>query len=158
MPGDNGFFAPVQYNPLWLLLGAVLVLLVVAWFVLVPLLTRPRPIVSEASARAALVPQIRARYDTLIADVAAAHARAQLTNREAHQKLSALVRAFAHETSGYPASAMTLSELRALGLPGLTSAIEQFYPAEFGVAGSGSVEVSVAEARRVVAEWSQVVR
>ena len=158
MLGDKGFFAPVQYNPLWLLLGALLVLLVVAWFVLVPLLTRPRPIVSEASARAALVPQIRARYDTLIADVAVAHARAQLTNREAHQKLSALVRAFAHETSGYPASAMTLSELRALNLAGLTSAVEQFYPAEFGVADSGSVELSVAEARRVVAEWSQVVR
>jgi hypothetical protein len=158
MLGDNGFFAPVQYNAVWLILGAVLILLVVVWFVLVPLLTRARPIVSEASARAALVPQIRSRYETLISDVAVAHSRAELSNRQAHQKLSSLVRAFAHETSGYPASAMTLSELRALNLPGLTAAVEQFYPAEFGVADSGSVELSVAEARRVISDWSQVSR
>ena len=158
MLGDNGFFPPVQYNPVWLLIGALLVLLVVAWFVLVPLLTRPRPIISESAARAALVPQIRARYDTLITDVAIAHSRAELTNRQAHQRLSALVRAFAHETSGYPASAMTLTELRALNLPGLTAAVEQFYPAEFGVSHTGSVVASANEARRVIAEWSQVPR
>jgi hypothetical protein len=158
MPGDNGFFPPVQYNAVWLLIGAVLILLVVAWFVLVPLLTRPRPVVSESAARAALVPQIRARYDTLISDVAIAHSRAELTNRQAHQRLSALVRAFAHETSGYPASAMTLTELRALNLPGLTAAVEQFYPAEFGVSDAGSVVASANEARRVIAEWSQVPR
>ena len=156
MLGDSGFFPPVQYSPVWLLFAVLLVAIVVVWFILVPLFTRPRPIISEATARAAMVPQIRARYDTLIADVAIAHARAELTNRQAHQRLSALVRAFAHETSGYPASAMTLSELRALNLPGLTAAVEQFYPSEFGVADSGSVAASAAEARRVIAEWSQV--
>jgi hypothetical protein len=153
MPGDNGFFPPVQYSPWWGVIGGLLLLLVVAWFVVVPLLTRARPVVSDADARAALAPVVRARYVEAIEDVALEYQQTDMTAREAHQRLSALVRAFAHETSGYPASAMTLTELRRLGLPGLTGAVERFYPAEFGAGGQGSVPLAVDDARRVVLDW-----
>jgi hypothetical protein len=154
MPGDNGFFPPVQYSIWWAVLGVILLALILAWFIVVPLLTRPRPVMSDATMRAAQAPVIRARYVEAIDAVQLAWQSNAVTSREAHQRLSTLVRAFAHESSGYPASAMTLSELRQLGLPGLSGAIEQFYPAEFGTTGQGSVPAAVSEARRVVVEWS----
>lgn len=150
------FFPPVQYNLLWIVLGLVLLALVVAWFVAVPLLTRARPIVSEASARAALAPVVRANYLGQIDEVAFAHQRGEISGRAAHQRLSALVRGYVHESSGYPASAMTLGELRRLNLPGLTGAVERFYPAEFGTDDTASVASSAASARRVVQDWGQL--
>ena len=150
------FFPPVQYNPLWIVLALVLFALVVAWFVVVPLLTRARPIVSEAAARAALAPVVRANYLASIDEVVAAHQRGELGSRAAHQRLSALVRGYVHESSGYPASAMTLGELRRLNLPGLTRAVERFYPAEFGRDDSAAVITSATDARRVVQEWGQL--
>jgi hypothetical protein len=151
--GDNGFFAPVQYGPAWALIGLLLFALIVAWFVAVPLLTRTRPVVSDAAARAALAPATRARYLDLITEVGHAHSRAELTGREAHQRLSSLVRGFVHESSGYPASSMTLAELRRLNLPGLTAAVERFYPEEFGTDGSTTVASSVQSAQAVVTDW-----
>lgn len=156
MPGDNGFFPPAQYSPWWAALGVALLVLVIAWYFVVPWLTRATPIISDAAARAAMGPIVRERYVEAIEDVGLRYDRAELTSRQAHQKLSTLVRAFAHESSGYPASAMTLSELRQLGLPGLTAAVERFYPAEFGTAGTGSVPAAVIDARQVVLEWSSL--
>jgi hypothetical protein len=155
MPNAD-FFPPVQYNGLWILLGLGLLALVVAWFIAVPLLTRTRPVISEAAARAALAPVVRANYLASIDEVEAAHQRGELNNRAAHQRLSALVRGYVHESSGYPASAMTLGELRRLNLPGLTGAVERFYPAEFGTEDSAAVATSVSAARRVVQEWGQL--
>jgi hypothetical protein len=155
MPSAD-FFPPVQYNGLWILLGLGLLALVVAWFVVVPLLTRARPIVSEAARRAAMAPVVRANYLASIDEVVRAHQRGELTSRAAHQRLSALVRGYVHESSGYPASAMTLGELRRLNLPGLTGAVERFYPAEFGTDNSAAVTTSAADARRVVQDWGQL--
>jgi hypothetical protein len=170
MPADSGFLPPVQFSPLWLVLGAVILILIVAWFVLVPFLTRERrtdalPLASWAE----LTQDRREFYVDLIDEVEVAHARGQLGAREAHQRLSALVRGYASEASGFPTSAMTLTELRRLGLPGLTSAVERFYPVEFGTAASATDSVVTAGrpgpmaraevadaidlARRVVREW-----
>ncbi|MCU1407325.1 MAG: hypothetical protein JWQ43_3628 [Glaciihabitans sp.] len=154
MPGDNGFFPPVQYSPLWAILAVLLLVLVAAWLILVPVLTRARPVLTDAQARAAMAPVIRARYVEAIDRIAYAHDREGMSSREAHQRLSALVRAYVHESSGYPASAMTLSELRQLGLPGLTGAVERFYPAEFGATSTnGGVAAAVEDARHVVMDW-----
>jgi hypothetical protein len=150
------FFPPVQYSGWWVLLALVLLALVIAWFVAVPLLTRARPIVSEAAARAALAPVVRANYLASIDGVVDSHRRGEVSSRTAHQRLSALVRGYVHESSGYPASAMTLGELRRLNLPGLTRAVERFYPAEFGTDDSASVDTSAAAARQVVQDWGQL--
>jgi hypothetical protein len=154
VPGDNGFFPPVQYSPWWAALAIALLLLVAAWLILVPLLTRARPVVTEAEARAAMAPVVRARYVEAIDRIAYAHEREGMSSREAHQRLSGLVRAYVHESSGYPASAMTLAELRQIGLADLTGAVERFYPAEFGASGAaGSVADAVRDARHVVVDW-----
>jgi len=154
MPGGSEFFPPTQFSPLWAILGVFLILAVVAWFIIVPVLTRPKPAPFQfAPAYAPLSVPARARFEHLIDGVEVAYLRGQLSVREAHQQLSAIVRGFAHESSGYPASAMTLTELRELNLPGLSEAVERFYPAEFGINESGSVAESAAQARAVVREW-----
>lgn len=154
MPGGNGFFPPVQFSAVWTVLGVLLVLVVLAWFIVVPVLTRPRtrrePTPDELHAFAL---DTRSRYIELIDDVGVAHFRAEISGREAHQQLSSLVRGYAAETSGFPATSMTLTELRQLNLPGLTDAVAQYYPSEFGTRERGSVADSIEEAKRVVQQW-----
>jgi len=155
MPGVSDFFPPTQFSPIWAILGVLLIVAVVAWFAIVPALTRPKP--QPFHLAPAFGPPgvpLRARYEHLIDGVEVAYLRGELSVRQSHQQLSAIVRGFAHESSGYPASAMTLTELRELNLPGLTEAVERFYPAEFGIASAGSVAESAAQARAVVREWA----
>lgn len=153
MPGDSGFFPPVQFSAVWALLGFAIIVLVVAWFVVVPLATRARPVPVELPPAAPDLTAVRSRYLGLIDEVQAAHERFELSAREAHQKLSALVRAFAHESSVHPASSMTLGELKKLELTVLAGAVEFMYPAEFGRRERGNLSLAVAEARKVVLEW-----
>lgn len=153
MPGDSAFLPPVQFSPVWALLGLAILVLSLVWFVAVPLLTRARKIPVERPQQVPDLATVRIRYLTLIDEVQASHERFELTAREAHQRLSALVRAFAHESSVHPASSMTLSELKRLELPRLAGAVEKMYPAEFGTREQGNLGQAVDEARRVVLEW-----
>lgn len=124
---------PMLYSALWPILGAAAVLLVIAWFVLIPLLSRlfgrpskprtekPRPFVR------------RGRDGTLAAiDAVQREALAgEISVREAHLRLSELVRSFASEDRVLDARTMTLTELRANNLTIVADAVAQFYPIAF---------------------------
>ncbi|AJT41111.1 hypothetical protein [Psychromicrobium lacuslunae] len=157
MPGDNntqGFFPPLDYAALWLVLGIVLLVLIAAWYFSAFYTTRERPEVGSIPLPPRKLLSLRQRYLSQIDHVAAQHHAGQLSARNAHQKLSILVRAFAQELTGVKTERMTLSELRAAGLPVVGNAVELFYPAEFGVQDAQSLGHSVDIARELVARWS----
>ena len=94
---DGEFFPPVQYQPWWGLLGFLIIVVVVAWYVWVFVSTRAskarRP--RHRSPRTARRPRCCAgalprddRRDP------AAHASGQLDRREAHHQLSLLLRSY----------------------------------------------------------------
>ncbi len=153
MPVASDFFPPVQFNLLWALLALGIVLLIIAWFVALGVLTRAKPVAEPLAPAAPDAGAVQSIYLERIRQVESAHERFELPSRQAHQQLSSLVRAFAHESSIHPASAMTLTELRQVDLPEVAGAVEGMYPAEFGPAERGNVAAAVAEARRVVMEW-----
>ncbi|CAN5325104.1 hypothetical protein BH11ACT2_BH11ACT2_11550 [soil metagenome] len=153
---DNGYFPPVQYSPIWLIIGVGLIVLVVAWIIVLLVITRRRPQAEAANPLAGLPADpvaLRASYVSLIDEVAVAHARGALDFRQAHQRLSLIVRQFAGEARGIRAPYMTLEDLRALRLTPLSSTIGQLYPGAFSGQETGSVDTAVARARHLVSEW-----
>ena len=132
MPVDE-FALPMQYNVLWPILGGVAILVVIAWFVLVPLLSRvfsrrrPKKVVERPRAAA------RGRGGSLqaIDEVEREALAGSITVREAHLRLSEIVRSFASENRPVDARTMTLTELREHDMTIVATAVAQCYPIAF---------------------------
>lgn len=149
---DLGFYAPLQYGSQWMWLGillSVLLAAVIAW-----LLRPARKVRRTPAVRPADMSTLRSRYlaaiDALVADAAAG----RVPEREAHQRLSLLLRGFAGEVRGINATHMTLAELREHGLGAVAEGVAGMYPAEFAAATQSTVERSAVLARQVVHTWN----
>jgi len=156
MPDDNGFFPPVQYSPIWLVLGILILLLIVGWYVFVLVITRRRrQDVASGDPLAGIVPGpgLRETYLTLVDDVVRAHAEGALDSRQSHQRLSLIVREFAAQARGVRAQYMTLEDLRATQLTPLSATVGELYPGAFGADETGSLDVAADRARTLVREW-----
>jgi hypothetical protein len=155
MPGGE-FFPPVQYQPWWGLLGFLILVLVVAWWVFVFASTRASRATREAGApdpSGPAVETIRRRYLGLIDETRAAYARGELHDREAYHQLSMLLRSYVEEREGTRTVTMTLKDLRATPLTPLSDAVARLYPGAFSPAYTGTVAQAVDEARGLVTSW-----
>ncbi|MBB6403222.1 hypothetical protein [Arthrobacter sp. AZCC_0090] len=155
MQDNPGFYAPLQYNDQWIWAGCGLLLLVACWlgWVLWP---NRRTTVAPAPAGVppSGLPGLRERYlagiDAVVADAGAG----RIPERDAHQQLSILLRAFASEASGVDATRMTLQELHRNGLRPIAAGVAGMYPAEFGPGQQGAVAESAEAARQAVLAWN----
>ena len=150
MPGGE-FSPPVQYLPWWGLLGFLILVLVVAWWVFVFWSTRrsrvPAPEVQGAPTGAA-VEVIRRRYLGLIDETRASYAKGELADREAYHQLSMLLRSYVEERE----RARTVT-LTATPYTPLSEAVARLYPGAFSPQYSGTVSRAIDEARGLVASW-----
>ncbi|MGJ3191261.1 hypothetical protein [Paenarthrobacter sp. FR1] len=158
MQDDAGFYAPLQYQSHWLWLGLFLMLLVAGWYVWVL-----RPARTETPTRSATslpgLDALRAACLAAIDATASDTDAGRIPERDAHQRLSYLLREFAQAASGLPATSMTLEELRHQGLDELAAGIAGIYPNEFAPVQVQSIHVqsihhSAEAARRVVRAWN----
>ncbi|GAA1895830.1 hypothetical protein [Lapillicoccus jejuensis] len=156
--GGDGFYAPMGYSGVWLVVGLVLLLAVAGWYLLVWARTRPAPPPPPPPADPPGVHVIRLRegalrrIDEIVRDVQ----EGRSTPRRAHQELSATVRQFVSDASGVGVTTMTLTELGRSGQPRLrplTDTVLALYPGEFGPH-DGSVADAAESARRAVTSWS----
>jgi hypothetical protein len=159
MPDVNGYYPPVQYSLVWLLVAGGIVVLVTLWFIFVFFSTRNRQ--EEASVMVDPLPglprpgpELHERYIRLVDDVERAHATGDIDFATAHQELSRLVREFAHEARGVRAQYMTLDELRAYPNGPLSSTVSELYPGSFSGREVGTVAHAAERARRLVREWT----
>lgn len=146
----------VGYSPLWLVIGLLLILLVVAYYLLSLLLTRPRPApqpVPPAAAPRRSGAELQAVYLEQVERIEQLHAAGELSARRAHAELSRTVREFVSEATGVPADRMTLSELRATPFAGAAFAVSEYYPLIFGPDEARSTEHGLHAARQVIALW-----
>jgi len=157
MPDGNGFYPPAQFSPLWFILGIVLILAVIGWYIFLIWFTRKRALREATGAPWTGLPQqgpsLAQTYLTLIDEVERASADGLLEFREAHQRLSLLVREFAANARGIRAPYMTLEDLRATQLGALTFTVGQLYPGAFSGSETGSVGEAAERARKLVREW-----
>lgn len=157
MPGaENGFFPPVDYSGWWIVLALGIVAVIIAFYVVVPILTRARETQPEP-VDTGWIPSpvsIREKYVDLIDEVEASHRRGELTIRASHQRLSMLLRFFAYESSGINAPQMTLADLRQTRATPLSDAVARLYPGAFREVERGSVDEAAGMAKRVVQSWN----
>lgn len=155
MPGGE-FFPPVQYLPWWGLLGFLILIVVVAWYVWLFVSTRASKARTAGAPEQVYRPspeQVRAHYVGLIGETRAAHASGKLDRREAHHQLSLLLRSYVDEREGVRTLHMTLRDLRTTPLTPLSDAVAKLYPGAFNPDHHGSVDEAAAEAQRLVTSW-----
>jgi len=156
MQGAEVYYPPVQYSPLWLLLGIGIFLLIAVGYFLIWFLTRKKPQPVEQP-RGPWVPQltptVRERFIGFIDQVGARHASGETSYVDAHHELSIIVRSFALEARGVRAPYMTLDELKATRHKPLADTIEDFYPGAFSGLEGEPVASAVQRAKSLVSEW-----
>ncbi len=147
-------YGPFAYLPWWAL-GVLLILLVAAAYLLLWACTRPRGILEPPPTppRQVDVRSLKEKYLGLIDAVAAEAAAGELEARELSQRLSLVLRFFAHESTGVPAEVMTLDDLRHARLPAVEHAVGNYYPSSFMRAAKHDQQAAVELARKVVATW-----
>jgi len=156
MPGDESFYPPVQYSPVWLMLGIGIFLLIAVGYFLIWFLTRkketpaqPQPLQFVPQ----LTPTVRQRFLGFIEGVGARHAAGETSYVDAHHELSIIVRSFALEARGVRAPYMNLDELKATRHKPLADTIEEFYPGAFSGIEGEPVAAAVERAKTLVSEW-----
>jgi hypothetical protein len=141
--------APLQYDPVWGVLLAVLTLAPVVLLGARSLLRAQRssrPRAHGAAVRAAA----HSRIDAVLSE----HAAGEITERTAHSRLSVIVRDFV-STTGDRADRKTLRELESSGAaPSLVAAVRLFYDGAFGWRPTTALDASAAAARAVVTQWT----
>lgn len=147
-------YGPFGYGPWWLL-GAVALLLVLGAYALAWLWTRPRGILEPPPPPPVPIDvrSVKEKYLGMIDEVAREHADGELDARGLAQRLSLVLRFFAHESTGVVAEVMTLRDLQHADLPSVHGAVEQYYPSSFRRAAKHDPDAAVAAARQVVATW-----
>jgi hypothetical protein len=154
MPGGE-FFPPVQYSPLWLVLGVLVIALVIGWYAFALVSTRrPREPAGAYTGMAPLAPPAREAYLRRIDDVHHRYATGAVAFSDAHHELSALVRSFAAEARGIRAQYMTLDDLRKTEHHGLAATVEALYPGAFSGTATGSIDEATARASELVRSWN----
>lgn len=134
-------------------LGVLLTVLVAGWYGWLLLPRRAR----TATVQTPGLPEVetlRSRCLAAIEDTAADADAGRVPEREAHQRLSFLVREFAGAATGLPVTSMTLDELRGEGLDTLAEGIAGIYPSEFSARHVQPVRHSADIARQVVHAWN----
>lgn len=146
----------VGYSPFWLVLGITVLAVIVAGYLVLVLLTRPRERVVEAERPSdPPVDLVRLRDESFarIAEIERELHVGAVDPRSANEALSSLVRRYVAEATGIPADRMTLRDLRESPLRGTTAAVEQFYPSVFGAEPAHDLPRSIQLAREVIAGW-----
>ncbi len=151
-PLTTAFTDPVGYSPVWVVLAAVAVGLVVAWVVGVLRVTRNREDTAPRVAPDGLESQRHEALATIDA-LTAALARREVTARDAAGRLSTVVREFVGSATGLALHAMTLEDLRGARVDQLTELVTVLYPSEFGPREAGDVGPLIARGRDLVARW-----
>ena len=150
---------PVQFAWYWLPIALGVIALLVAWYLLIPLIarrsTRGRPAESLVFTRNYEGPLgARDRAWAAIAAVEQDARSGAISVREAHLQLSAIVREFAWDMTRIDARTMTLTELRATGFAPIADAVAQFYPIAFQEQELTELGGVADVARGAVASWS----
>ena len=149
----------IDYDPLWLIIGCLLLGAIILWYGFVFYSPRRRSHRSLATLKPKPytppdLTDLKQKYQRLIDEIEQNHAAGKLSSRKAHQKLSHVLRMFVVEINGHRVDTLTLRDLEKTRYKTLAAAIKQFYIPEFTAVEQGSVAEAAALARKTVAAWN----
>lgn len=148
-------YGPMAYWPWWVL-GALIIAAVFILYAGLWIFGRPRGILEPPPPppRQVDVRSVKQKYLDLVDEVAVEHAKGDLSPRELSQRLSLVLRFFAHEASGIEAEVMTLEDMKVARVPLVPGAVERYYPSSFMRQAKDDPAAAIDTARRVVATWA----
>lgn len=142
---------------LLMLLAAAVIILLVIWAA-----KEKKPEKKTAQKEPVQVPvnprsramELKRKYDRLLIQLSDEYGKEMVSEREAYQRLSRLVRDFTYEMTGVKVQNFTLQELRGMDMPKLTALVEECYVPEFALDNcQGDVTETISKARKVIGEW-----
>ena len=144
----------VDYDPLWLVVGCLLLSAIILWYGFVFYSTRRRSHRSLATLKPKPytppdLTDLKQKYQQLIDEIEQKYTTKELSSRKAHQQLSRALR-----INGHRVDTLTLRDLEKTRYKTLAAAIKQFYIPEFTAVEQGSVTEAAALARKTVAAWN----
>ncbi|MBU9762916.1 hypothetical protein FR943_03485 [Mycobacterium sp. TNTM28] len=147
--------APLPYSVLWLVLGVLLVLGVIGWFVGVVVWTLPVerlrtiPVIRDISARV-----LRRKFGLAIGKVSARHHAGELTSRQAYTEMSRILRNFVYFRTGVAAQYMALGEVADSPAAAAAPAVSALYSRQFELGDSPDVAATAAQVRSTIQSWN----
>lgn len=149
---------PIQYSGIWLLIGLALLTTVACWYGFVVWFNRRKPIKSIATlpilSGSSYGNDLKTKYLQLIDRCHQSYLQQEISKRELHKRLSLLVRSFVQEAVYFPATRLTLWDLRLAPYHSLTSVITEYYVDEFAQIEQGDPAKSVQIAKEMVQQWA----
>ncbi|MBO4855532.1 hypothetical protein J5500_03975 [Candidatus Saccharibacteria bacterium] len=152
---SNSMYGPLYYDPTWLLLGLLFLLMAVAIIVLIIYFTRKKEVKTLKSLKVTQAKPIdmealKRKYIGLIDQAERDFNNHKIKSSVAHQHFSIIVRLFYAEGLGFHADILTLTDLKRTNYTMLIDTIEDLYPDEFDTLEKGSVATAAENARRLV--------
>jgi hypothetical protein len=147
--------APLPYSVLWLVLGVLLILGVIGWFVGVLVWTLPVerlrsiPVIRDISA---LV--LRRKFSAAIGGVTDRYHAGELSSREAYTAMSRILRNFVYFRTGVAAQYMALGEVAGSAAAAAAPAVSALYSRQFELDDSPDVAATAAQVRSTIQSWS----
>lgn len=147
-------YGPFDFLPWWVL-GVAGIMIVALGYFFIWLLTRPRGVLTPPPPppKRVNVRSLKQKYLAMIDEVADEHAEGKLDARRLSQRLSLVLRFFAHESTGVVAEVMTLADLAEADLPTVHGAVSEYYPVSFRRTAKHDPAAAVEIAKRVVSTW-----
>lgn len=147
--------APLPYSVLWLVLGVLLFLGVIGWFVGIVVWTLPVqrlrtiPVIRDISARV-----LRRKFSAAIGAVSDRYHAGELTARQAYAEMSRILRNFVYARTGVAAQYMALGEVVDSEAAAAAPAVSALYSRQFGLGDNPDVAATAAQVRNTIQSWN----
>jgi hypothetical protein len=147
-------FPPMAYSAWWVIGAVLVVLLIAAWVIGVFVWTLPVEVLRGLPViRTLTFKVLRFKFSRSLAKIGQRHHEGELDTREAFHEISRVFRLFVAFRTGYTAREMTFSDIANSPLTPALDVLKLTYPGQFDVADPRAVPAAVEAARTVVARW-----
>ncbi|OKH77966.1 hypothetical protein EB75_28625 [Mycobacterium sp. ST-F2] len=147
--------APLPYSWFWLVLGVLLVLGVIGWFIGVVVWTLPVerlrsiPVIRDVSARV-----LQRKFSSAVGKVTDRHRAGELNSRQAYAEMSRILRNFVFYRTGVRAQYMTLGEVEQGPAAAAAPIVKALYSRQFAATPNPDVAAAAAQVRSAIQSWS----
>lgn len=142
---------PLQLSVWWYVVAAA-ILLVAFVNLMAPLLRRAAG--STVTQRPKIPIPVRSTYMSRITEVEKKLNSGEIDVRDSAKDLAKIVREFASDAWGVQAEHLTYRDAAVAGLPDLANSLSGLYEAEFAEDDADNLAPQIADARRLVTQWS----
>jgi hypothetical protein len=147
--------APLPYSVFWAVLGVLLMLLVIAWFVGVLVWTLPVerlrtiPVIRDISARV-----LQRKFSAAVGRVDEHYLAGELNSRQAYAEMSRILRNFVFYRTGVRAQYMALDEVAHSTAAAAAPVVSALYARQFELADNPDVAAAAHQVRSAIQSWS----